>query len=147
MGAPSVWVFVCNGAKAKAFEKVSGGDAWRVVWRDESADARKFTRELGRDRPARGRTIGTGEPFAIDAASLHERAEQDFILKCAGFLNAQAAQKTFDSMILADDPRALGVLQPLLGEDVAQRLKMVVNKDLTNLPTDKIAQAIDNAAL
>lgn len=146
MAANLVRVFLCNGAAAKDFERTSPGGGLRLVWREESAEARRFSRELGRDRPVRGRTIGTGEPFAIDAPSLHDRAERDFLAKCADYLNGEAERAAFERLIIAADPRALGRLRPLLKPAVAQRLQLVIDRDLTNLPTDKLIKALEKAA-
>lgn len=139
MSTPSknTWFIVADGAKALVFQSAGARAGWTLIheWRDA---ARVPDRDLGRDRPIRGRTIGTGAPFAIDAPSLHDAAERAFIEERAVFLNAAAAKNSFGKLVLAAAPKALGILRKALGPEASSRVIAVFDKDLTKTPGDEL---------
>ncbi len=127
------WFLVADGTKARVFESEGPKTSWECVeeWRDD--DARAPARELGADRPVRGRKIGSGQNYAIETPSEHDKAEAAFIRQCADFINASARKGAFDQLALAAPPRALGEFRKRLSADAAGKYISVLDKDLTNL--------------
>ena len=128
------WFLVADGAKARLFESYGPKAPWdrKGEWSD--AGARAPSRELGRDRPARGRTIGTGAPFAVEApASLHDKAEEAFLAARAEELNQANSNDDFDQLAIAAAPAALGHLRKKLAAEVTAKLIGLFDKDLTNM--------------
>ena len=87
---------------------------------------------LWRDRPARGRTIGSGAPFAVQKASEHDKAGQAFLAARAQDITEAGKQGRFDQLVVAAPPSALGILRKKLPADATAKLIGVYDKDLTN---------------
>ncbi|WP_165793700.1 host attachment protein [Hyphococcus luteus] len=129
----TTWFLIADSAKARIIESNGphqGG--WRVIeeWADE--DARTPSRELERDRPPRGRTIGTGEPFTMEGRSEHDKAGEAFLAARAGDLAEAAKQTRYDQLVIVAPPSALGYLRKKLHPDVTAKVIGVYDKDLTN---------------
>jgi protein required for attachment to host cells len=135
----TTWFMIADGARALLFESASPRSGWALVG-EWVAPTRAPDSELGRDRPIRGRNIGTGAPFAIDAPSLHERAEAEFLEARASYLNEKAMKDAYSRLVLAAPPKALGVLRKALGQDAKERVIAEFDKDLTNTPSDKLLE-------
>lgn len=132
------WFFVTDGAKARLFESGGSDQPWRLkgAWAD--GEARMPARALGGDRPAWGRTIGTGigtgAAFAIETADVRDKAEEAFVSARVREINAAYRRGEFEQLLVAAAPAALGVLRKQLAPEVAATLIGVFDKDLTNLP-------------
>lgn len=134
MTGAGIWYFIGDGARARIFEAAAPGGKLALVEEVSDETARLRDRELGRDRPVRGRTIGTGAPYAIDRASKHDQAEDAFIRACAAKLDAAAARDAFGKLILVAAPRALGVLRKALAPATAGLVAGTIDRDLTKTP-------------
>jgi len=132
------WFLIADGAKARLFE--SAGPKAEFTLKNEwsAPDARTPSRELGRDRPARGRNIGTGAPYAVDVPSPHNKAEEEFLTDGALDLNDAHKRDEFDQLLIAAPPTALGLLRKKLAPDVIAKLIGVLDKDLTYLPENDL---------
>ena len=140
------WFLIADGAKARCFESSGPKAPFDCFGEWADADARAPERDLARDRPGRGRTIGTGAPFAVEApSSLHEKAEAAFLAARADEINAASQRGDFDQLFIAAPPAALGLLRKKLGPDVTAKLIGVLNKDLTNMaPHDLHAYLLEH---
>lgn len=128
------WLFVTDGAKARLFESEGSNALWRLHGSWANAEALLPAHALGRDRPARGRSIGAGAAFAIETLDLHDKAEETFVSARAQEINTAYRQGAFEQLLVAAAPHALGVLRRQLAPDVSAALIGVFDKDLTNLP-------------
>ena len=128
----TTWFLIADSAKARLIESTGPKGEWRVIgdWSDEAA--RAPARDLERDRPPRGRTIGTGEPFAIEGRSEHDKAGEAFLLARAQSLEEAAKQARFDQLVIAAPPAALGFLRKKLAPSVSEKIAGAFDKDLTN---------------
>lgn len=133
MPKQSKWFYVADGAKARLFE--TPGSASKLTLKNSwsAPDARKKSSDLGVERPSRGRTIGTGAPYAVESGSSHERAAEDFLIDQAHMLNEAFRGKEFTHLVLIAPPTALGVLRKHLNSKLFDGLCTTVDKDLTNL--------------
>ena len=136
----TTWFLVADSAKARVIESSGPQGEWTLVDEWSDADARTPSRDLGRDRPSRGRTIGTGEPFAIEGVSEHDKAGEAFLAERAADINAAHMDGKFDQLVIAAAPAALGFLRKKLQTEVTGKLISVFDKDLTN-ETERDLQA------
>lgn len=128
----TTWFFIADSAKARLFESTGPQGDWSLTneWSDD--DARAPSRDLERDRPTRGRTIGTGAPFAVEGKSEHDKAGEAFLAARAQDLAEAVGQSKFDQLVISAPPGALGLLRKKLHVDVTATLIGVYDKDLTN---------------
>lgn len=140
------WFLIADGAKARRFESDGPKAPFKCSkeWSDDVARAPE--RELGRDRPARGRTSGTGAPFAVETpSSMHEKAEAAFLAARADEINEASRRGDFDQLFIAAPPAALGMLRKKIAPETTAKLIGVLNKDLTNMaPHDLHAYLLEN---
>ena len=128
----TTWFLIADSAKARIFESSGTHGTWTLVEETADEDARKPSRDLGRDRPARGHTIGTGAPFAVETSSEHEKAGQEFLsARVQGLVEAEKKER-FDQLVVAAPPSALGVLRKKMPSETTAKLIGVYDKDLTN---------------
>lgn len=127
------WFLIIDGAKARLFESYGPNASWTLLKESEDEKARMPDRDLGTDRPVRGRNIGTGAPFAIDEPSLHDKAEDEFLAGWARRINEDKKKNKFKQLVLAAPPAALGALRKKLSTDVIENIVGAYDKDLTNI--------------
>jgi len=130
------WFFVADGAKARLFESLGFREPWNLKkeWRDD--DARLPARDLEKERPGRGHTIGAGARYSIVKRSKHDAAESAFAKARIEFINS--ALEEFDQLVLAAPPAALGEIRKGLSADVIAKFIGVFDKDLTNMPDQEL---------
>ncbi|MFC2952284.1 host attachment protein [Marinicaulis aureus] len=128
----TTWFLIVDSAKSRIFESSGPHGTWSKLEEAADDDARKPSRDLGRDRPTRGRTIGTGAPFAVTGASEHDKAAEEFLADCARDLAEAEKKGRFDQLVVAAPPAALGVLRKKLSAETTAKLIGVYDKDLTN---------------
>ena len=68
--------------------------------------------------------------------------EAAFAKMLAERINGSALRNGFDHLILAADPSTLGELRPQLHKVVQGRMLAEIAKDWTNMPLERIAQAL-----
>ena len=127
----TTWFLIADSAKARVFESSGPKGTWTLI-EETSEDARRPSRDLGRDRPARGRTIGTGAPFAVTETADHEKAGQEFLAARAQSIIDADKKDRFDQLVIAAPPAALGALRKKLPAEMTAKLIGVYDKDLTN---------------
>ncbi len=127
------WFLVADGAKARLFESYGPNAAFTMQeeWRND--EARTPDRDLRRAPPVRGRTIGTGAPFAIASrSSPHVKAEETFLAARTQSINGAHKKRAFDQLVICAPPAALGILRKRLATEVNAAIIGVIGKDLTN---------------
>ncbi len=129
---------VADGAKARLFESLGPRERWELIHEWDDAAARTPARELGGAPPVRGRNIASGGRYAVDVKSEHDKAETSFIHECTKFLNSALVDKSFDQLVLAAPPGALGEFRKRLSSDIISNFIGVFDKDLTNMPDQEL---------
>jgi protein required for attachment to host cells len=132
------WFMIADGAKARLFESLGPRERWELIHAWDDAAARMPTRELGDAPPVRGRNIGSGGRYAVEVKSEHDKAEASFIHECTKFLNSALLDKSFDQLVLAAPPGALGEFRNCLSSDIISNFIGVFDKDLTNMPDQEL---------
>ena len=128
----TTWFLIADSSKARIIESNGPRGTWAILEEMSDDDARKPSRDLGRDRPARGRTIGTGAPFAVEENSEHEKAGKEFLSLCVQNIEQAAKKDRFEQLVIAAPPAALGVIRKKLSSEMTAMLIGAYDKDLTN---------------
>jgi protein required for attachment to host cells len=138
------WVLVADGEKFLLLR--NDGNAQRVelrVIRHGEVD-NPPTREQGTDQPGRFDDPAAGRS-AVEETDWHRLEKERFAKELAERLRAWALDNRFEALVLAADPRTLGVLRPALHKAVTERLVGELDKDLTGMPVPEI-EAVLKAA-
>ncbi len=132
MRKKTTWIVVADGARARIFSNSGRGTGLQLVDEKEDADARRPTRDLGSDKPGRSFESADGSRHAMTAkADWHDSEKARFLKELATAINAAAAAGTFDALVVAAPPRALGILRKSLAAATTEKLHGELAKDLT----------------
>jgi protein required for attachment to host cells len=135
------WVLVADGEKYLLLENVGNHQRLDLqVIRHREVESPP-TREQGTDRPGRFDDPGPGRS-AAEETDWHRLGKERFAKDLAERLRGWALGNRFDALVLAADPRTLGVLRPALHKAVAERVVGEVDKDLTRMPVDEIERVL-----
>ena len=145
MKPTKTWIVVADGDQAKIFEHDGPGKGLHIV-KDVGLEQEHLKgRDIMADRP--GRTFSPAGPGARSAVAYQTdpvaEREQRFVERLAQVLDEKHAQGMFDRLVIAAAPTALGDLRPALSEAVKATIIAELPKDLTNIPTAKLAEHFD----
>ena len=101
------------------------------------------TREQGTDKPGRfPADPGPKQRSAVAETDWHQLAEQRFADELADLLYRYAHKGAFKSLVLVVPAPVLGELRKKLHKEVTDRIVAVLEKDLTNMPLDKVEEML-----
>ncbi len=144
MQAIRTWIVVADGAAARILENTGPGKGLAPVSDGEMQGSRAATREVGSERPGRVHDRkGPGRHAMAPRADWHEQEKQDFLKAVAARLDAAAAEKVFDRLILIAPAKALGELRAALGRGATAKVTGELSKDLTKIPTRALPGHLD----
>jgi len=132
------WVLVCDGAKALILENAGDEKFLNLKTRKVYEQADQKTREQGTDAPGRSINSVDGRRSAMEQTDWHDQAEQRFLQRLAGHLDAAVNSGQTRSLIMVAPPRALGVLRQAYSHNLRSALRAEVDKDLVHLPVYQI---------
>lgn len=141
-----LWIVVADGARATVF--VNEGTAFepRLQTVRTYAQENPKTSDQGRDKPPRTFDSGSVDRrSAFETPDLHQRAEDRFVNGIMVDLAKDAADKAFEHVVIAAPPVALGEMRKAIGPDLADRIALWMDKDLTKEPIPKITEAVMKA--
>ena len=100
-------------------------------------------REIMADKPGRSHSsVGHGRS-AMEYSSDPVREEQHkFTSEVAEKIDGYARQGAFDRLVVCAAPQTLGDLRSLLSDATRQKTTVEINKDFSNLPTDKLISSV-----
>ena len=144
------WVVVADGEKVLLLQNAGDGayPDLRVVEheRSETPSAREMSSDRAGRRQDAGRQVSGGVRAwgrsAMEETDWHRVAEARFAEHVAALLRERAAAGCFRHLVVVADPRTLGALRAAYGDALASVVVTEIDKDLTNLPLDGIAEAI-----
>ena len=145
MKAIKTWIVVADGDQAKIFEHDGPGKGLHAV-KDLNLEQQHLrAQDIMADKPGRAfSSAGPGSRSAVDyRTDPVEARERRFVERLAEVLDEQHRGGAFDRLVIAAAPRALGDLRPALSEEVKGAIVAELAKDLTNLPTLKLAEHLD----
>ena len=139
------WIVIADGDQAKVFEHEGPGKGLRAVKDMLFEQEHLKAGDIMADKPGRSfSSAGPGSRSSIEYSSdpVQER-ERKFVEKLAEALNAKQAEGKFDRLVIAAAPTALGDIRPALSDGVRGTILAEMPKDLTNVPTPKLAAHFD----
>jgi protein required for attachment to host cells len=139
------WVVVCDGAKALVLENAGDIKFPNLKTIEVFAQEDLPTRELGTEKPGRTHSsVGPGRS-AVAQTDWHSQAEEAFLLKLVGHLDAALAAGKTKSLIVVAPPRALGVIRPAYSQALRAAVRAEVDKDFVKLPVFEIEKHLTGA--
>ena len=139
------WIVLADGDAAKFFEHEGPGKGLRALPDLEMSQAHLKSGDIMADRP--GRSGGSGAAGSRSSVEYKSNPvdvrERRFVENLAKVLDAQLAEGAFTRLIIAAAPIALGELRPALSDAVKKAVIAELPKDLTNIPTAKLAEHFD----
>ncbi len=139
------WVVVCDGAKALVLENAGDIKFPNLKTVEVFEQKNPPTHELGTERPGRSHSsVGHGRS-AIEQTDWHTQAEEAFLLKLVGHLEAALAAGKTKSLIVVAPPRALGVIRPAYSHALRAAVRAELDKDFVKLPVHEIEKHLTGA--
>jgi len=134
-----VWVLLADGAQARVLEYRGQGEGLAqvegMIFKQEHLE----NRDIMADKPGRAfSSSGTGRAAMAYPTDPAQHRETTFIAELADILETALQEGAFDELIVAAAPRALGDLRKSLTDGVRTRITAEIDKDLTNIPPDKL---------
>jgi protein required for attachment to host cells len=132
------WVVVCDGRKALVLENVGDDKFLNLKTKEvyEQEDAK--TSDLGTDAPGRSINSVDARRSSMEQTNWHDQAEQAFLEKLVGRLNAAVEAGEAKKLVLVAPPRALGVIRQAYSSSLRDALRGELDKDLVKLPVHEI---------
>jgi protein required for attachment to host cells len=145
MKPTKTWIVIADGDQAKIFEHDGPGKGLHAIKDLDLQQAHLRARDIMADKPGRaGNTQGPGSRSAVDyKTDPVDAREKKFVENLADMLDAKHSEGAFERLLIAAAPAALGDLRPALSDAVKQTIVAELPKDLTNVPTPKLAEHFD----
>ncbi|WP_275784115.1 host attachment protein [Rhizobium gei] len=103
----------------------------------------KRAQDIMTDKPGRSHSSKGQGRSAMEYSSDPVREEQQrFTLDVAGTLDRYAQDGAFDRLVLCAAPQTLGDLRSMLSPATRAKTMVEINKDYSNLPTDKLISSV-----
>jgi protein required for attachment to host cells len=139
------WIVIADGNQAKVFEHDGPGKGLRPLKELNFEQEPLKAQEIMADKPGRSfASFGPGSRSSIEYSSDPVAVrERKFVERLADMLDEQFQQGKFDRLVIAAAPAALGDIRPALSDRVKQTILAEMPKDLTNVPTQRLAEHFD----
>lgn len=143
----NTWILAADGNSARLlkgvnFLKDGSSSPEQEIFETDT----KQVQDIMADKPGRGHTAGSPGRSAMEYSSDPVRVEQErFASHLAETLEGYANDDAFDRLIVCAAPQTLGDLRSMLGAKSKERTMAEVNKNFTNLPTDKLIANVRSA--
>ena len=145
MKPTKTWIVLADGDQAKIFEHDGPGKGLHIVKDLNLEQDHLKAQDIMSDRP--GRSFASAGAGARSAVEYHsdpvEVRERRFVQRLAQVLDEKHREGAFDRLVIAAAPTALGDLRPALSDAVKATVIAEMPKDLTNVPTAKLAEHFD----
>jgi protein required for attachment to host cells len=127
------YILVADGARARLYVNQGVGKGLQPVsGATHKADLHHHDRDILSDKPGRAyNSVGEGRSAMEPQTEWHRFEKHKFAREMAKLLDAAAAGKAFDRLILVAPPATLGDLRMELGEATRRMVAAELPKDLT----------------
>jgi len=132
------WVLVCDGTKALVLANAGDEKFPTLKTREVYEQEDPRTHEQGTDAPGRSINSVDARRSAMEQTDWHLQAEQRFLQRVAGHLDAAVNAGEAKSLIVVAPPRALGVLRQAYSHNLRAAVRAEIDKDLVHLPVYQI---------
>ncbi len=139
------WIVLADGDQAKIFSHDGPGKGLKPLSDLNIDQDRLRATEIMADKPGRSMSSsGPGSRSSIDYKTdpVADR-ERRFVERLAEMLDEHQTAGDYQRLVIAAAPTALGDLRPALSDKVRQTILAELPKDLTNVPTAKLAEHFD----
>jgi protein required for attachment to host cells len=136
------YVLVADGARARLYANHGVGKGLQPVsGATHKADLHHHDREILSDKPGRAfSSVGSGRSAMEPHTDWHRFEKHKFAREMAKVLDAAAANKAFDRLILIAPPATLGDLRTELGDAARKLVSAELAKDLTRHAEQELPQ-------
>ncbi len=127
------YVLVADGARARIYVNEGPGKGLQAVsGATHKADLHQHSRDVKSDKPGRTVNAATGQRSAMEPnQDWHRFEKHKFAREMAKVIDAAAANKAFDRLILVAPPTTLGDLRMELDDQTRKLVSGELPKDLT----------------
>jgi len=144
------WVVVADGEKFLLLRNIGDQDFMHLEVVDHETSTNAPARELASDRAGRqqdakrkeGGGVETWGKSAMQETDWHRVAEERFAQDVAERLLEWRSAGRFRHLLVIADPRSLGAMRNVYDDRLASAIVAEIDKDLTNLPLNRIEAAI-----
>ncbi|SOC42053.1 protein required for attachment to host cells [Rhizobium subbaraonis] len=140
----TTWILAADGNQARLLKGVNFlKDDQKSPEQEIFRSDPKKAQDIMSDRP--GRSFSSHGPgrSAMEYTSDPVRDEQQrFTAEVAEKLEGYADAGAFDRLIVCAAPQTLGDLRTMLGSKARERTTAEIDKDFTNLPTEKLVSSV-----
>ena len=136
------YILVADGARARLYANHGVGKGLQPVsGATHKADLHHHDRDILSDKPGRAfNSIGQGRSAMEPQTEWHRFEKHKFAREMAKVLDAAAASKSFDRLILVAPPATLGDLRTELGDATRKMVTAELPKDLTRHAEQELPQ-------
>ena len=140
----TVWVLVCDAAKARLFELRHGDPSWHAVETVVHEESRSKASELVSDHSgSRSSEGGSVHHNALVPGSSPKDVEKDrFAHSLATTLDRAMRSARFQKWVLVAPPHFVGLMKKELTSELAKHLMATVDKDLSHLHVHALAERL-----
>lgn len=140
------WILIADAGTARVLETQGMGQPLRAVSGFNLEQDLPRSRELGDDRPPRTHeSVGPARHAYEPKSDPHRKLKRSFAKQISDELEAAAASKSFDRLIIVAPPVLLGDLRQELPRSVKDRTAAEVAKDLVAIADQDIRKHLQDA--
>lgn len=144
MKAKITWILIADGAQARVLENDGPGKGLTAVKGLKFSQEPLKNQDIVTDRPGRSfSSVGHGRSAYEPEVSPVDQREAKFVSTVAAELEEHHRAGDFDRLVIAADPTSLGTIRGLLSKALQEAVVAELPKDLTNIPTAKLASHFD----
>ncbi|HTJ57092.1 MAG TPA: host attachment protein [Devosiaceae bacterium] len=139
------WIVAADGTRARVFENRGPGKGLRPVPGLSFDQPHLKAQDIVTDKPGRAfSSVGHGRSAIEPHTDPVDHEEEIFARMIAHILEAKWNDHSFDRLIIAAEPAALGKIRRVLCPAVDRAVMGELQRDLTNVPLPAIASHFDN---
>jgi len=132
--SPVTWALVSDGGKARILSMKRHPPQFQEVMSLESAFRQRADRDLVSDASGRSQQdFGPVSHVYEPRVSAKDQEEERFAREILERLSREARSGSFDTLVIAADPRTLGKIRSTIDRPLRDRLVLELNLDLTGL--------------
>jgi len=144
MKAKVTWILIADGAQARVLENDGPGKGLTPVKGLKFSQEPLRNQDIVTDRPGRSfASVGSGRSGYEPEVSPVDQREARFVGTLVAELEEHYRTGAFKRLIIAADPTSLGTIRNSLSKQLQEAVLAELPKDLTNIPTIKLASHFD----
>jgi protein required for attachment to host cells len=140
----TVWILVCDAARARVFEILDHDPDWRVVLAWHHAESREKTAALSSDHMGQRSSLGQSAHHnaLAPASSPKETEKAHFGHALVNMLDQAKRENRFARWVLVAPPHFLGAVKNELTPELRKHLLTTVDKDFAKLDTTELIERL-----